>query len=95
MLNQEISMSKNGSQHPEVESLESLTRRELEVAVAISRGLTYAEIASQLSISYHTVNSHVKAILAKTGLTSSRRLAVVVSEAVRRGKITDSSDVTE
>lgn len=61
--------------------LSGLTRREREVAVRLASGLSYKEIATELSISAHTVNSHVKAILKKLGLSGSRRLAALLYQA--------------
>lgn len=58
--------------------LSGLTRREREVAIRLAAGLSYKEIASELAISAHTVNSHVKAILKKLGLSGSRRLAALL-----------------
>ncbi len=58
--------------------LDSLTRRETEVARLVATGLTNREIADKLSISSRTVDSHLDHILTKLGLTSRTKLAVVV-----------------
>ncbi len=58
----------------------TLTPREEEVAVLVSRGLTNRQIASELSISEHTVATHVAKILKKLGLTSRSRLSAWVAE---------------
>jgi DNA-binding NarL/FixJ family response regulator len=55
-----------------------LTRRELEVAVLIGRGLTNRAIASELVISQRTVHGHVERILAKLNLTSRVQVAAWV-----------------
>lgn len=44
---------------------EPLTEREIQVLVQLRRGLTSAEIGSVLSLSEHTIKSHLKAIFAK------------------------------
>lgn len=51
------------------------TGRELDVLRLMTKGLTDAEIADELSISYETVRSHVKNMTSKTGL-SRVRLAI-------------------
>lgn len=51
-----------------------LSKRESEVAALLCDGLTYEQVAMQLSISHHTVNGHVKSLLRKLNLTSIRRL---------------------
>ena len=58
-----------------------LTPREVEIAVLLTDGLSYREIAEQLNISFHTVNSHVNAIRSKTGLSSVRRLPALLRQA--------------
>lgn len=55
-----------------------LTEREWVVAQALADGLSYKEIAQRLNISFHTVASHVKAVLRKTGETTSRRVAAAI-----------------
>ena len=47
-----------------------LTAREVEVLRLIAQGLTDAQVADQLVISPHTVNSHLKAIYGKLGVSS-------------------------
>ena len=47
-----------------------LTRRELDVLRELSKGLTNAQIAEQLVISVITVNSYVRSIYSKLGVTS-------------------------
>lgn len=50
--------------------VDPLTRRELEVAALASRGLTAAEIGSQLHISERTVESHLANAYAKLAIHS-------------------------
>jgi len=49
---------------------DTLTRREEGVAALVARGLTNRRIATELSISEHTVANHVAKILRKLGLDS-------------------------
>ena len=58
----------------------ALTPREEEVAVLVSRGLTNRQIASELSISEHTVATHIAKILKRLGLSSRSRLSAWVAE---------------
>jgi serine/threonine-protein kinase PknK len=57
-----------------------LTRREEEVAILVSRGLTNRQIATELSISAHTVATHVGKTMRKLGLSSRSQLAAWVAE---------------
>jgi DNA-binding CsgD family transcriptional regulator len=59
-----------------------LTAREAEVLVALSEGLTNAQIARRLYLSSRTVDHHVSSILAKMGV-SSRAEAVEQAAALR------------
>lgn len=47
---------------------ETLTEREIEILIELTRGLSNKEIADTLSISIHTVISHRKNIIEKTGI---------------------------
>ncbi len=49
---------------------DGLTAREVEVLRLLAQGLTSAQIAEQLVISLLTVNSHVRSIYSKLGVTS-------------------------
>jgi DNA-binding CsgD family transcriptional regulator len=53
-----------------------LTNRETQVALAVLRHETNHEIAAALSISAWTVQDHLKAVFAKTGVHARRELAV-------------------
>jgi DNA-binding NarL/FixJ family response regulator len=43
-------------------------------------GLTYAQIADQLVLSFHTVHAHVRAIYSKLGVTSRSQAAHFATE---------------
>jgi DNA-binding CsgD family transcriptional regulator len=62
-------------QPPPDEPTERLTTREREVALLVGRGLTNRRIASELSISEHTVANHVRKILKKLGLRSRAQIS--------------------
>jgi DNA-binding NarL/FixJ family response regulator len=49
---------------------DGLTAREVEVLRLVAQGLTDPQVAQQLVISPHTVNSHLKAIYGKLGISS-------------------------
>ncbi len=55
--------------------LDQLTAREREVLRQIARGYTYKQVASRLSISVKTVETHVSAVLRKLQLSSRYELA--------------------
>ena len=62
-------------QHPPPdERTKSLTRREREVALFVARGNTNRRIASEFSISEHTVATHITKILKKMGLRSKAQI---------------------
>ena len=63
------------TEHNYAESHE-LSERERDVLVLVARGLTNKEIASELNISPHTVISHRKNIVHKTGIRSVAGLTV-------------------
>ncbi|MDX6425144.1 MAG: hypothetical protein QOD52_549 [Gaiellaceae bacterium] len=57
-----------------------LTERELEVANAIARGLSNAEIGAQLYLSAATVKTHVTRVLAKVGVRDRVQIVVAAYE---------------
>ncbi len=54
---------------------EALTERETSILEGLARGLSYAELASEKHLSYHTINTHIKTIYRKLAV-SSRNQAV-------------------
>nr|WP_274380458.1 response regulator transcription factor [Nocardioides cavernaquae] len=61
--------------------LSSLTEREHEVALAIGRGLSNAEIARELFLSVPTVKAHVGRLFDKLGTTNRVQIAICVHDA--------------
>ena len=61
--------------------LADLSPRELDVARAIGRGASNAEIASELHISLGTVKSHASQLLAKLEVDNRVQVALLVHEA--------------
>ena len=55
-----------------------LTKRERQVARRLVDGSSYSAIAMELGVSYHTVNTHVKAIYRKAAVESRARFAAMV-----------------
>ena len=64
----------------EREPLPELTRREQEVLNLIAEGKTTGEIANQLHISIHTVNSHRKNLVKKLKISSPLHLVAYAQE---------------
>jgi len=65
------------------ERLATLSDREHEVALAVGRGLTNAEIATELYMSVATVKAHVSRLLTKLGVDNRVQIALLVQEAQR------------
>jgi DNA-binding CsgD family transcriptional regulator len=63
---------------PTLDTIDSLTRRELQVATLASRGLTAGEIAGQLHISERTVESHLANAYAKLAIHSRAALRQLI-----------------
>jgi DNA-binding NarL/FixJ family response regulator len=58
-----------------------LTDREREVALAVGRGLSNAEIAAELYLSVPTVKAHVSRLFDKLGVTNRVQIAMCVHDA--------------
>ena len=61
--------------------LEALTDREHEVALAIGRGLSNAEIAAELHLSVPTVKAHVSRLFDKLQVTNRVQIAICTHDA--------------
>jgi DNA-binding NarL/FixJ family response regulator len=61
--------------------LSALTEREHEVALAVGRGLSNAEIAKELYLSVPTVKAHVGRLFDKLGTTNRVQIAICVHDA--------------
>jgi DNA-binding NarL/FixJ family response regulator len=70
------------SRSPEaVARLDGLTDRERDVALAVGRGLSNAEIAAELYLSLPTVKAHVSRLFDKLGVTNRVQIALCVHHA--------------
>jgi DNA-binding CsgD family transcriptional regulator len=63
---------------PHAEAVVSLTRREQEIASLAAGGLTSRAIATRLTLSVRTVDSHLARVFAKTGVHSREGLSAVL-----------------
>ncbi len=61
--------------------LDRLTERELEVATAVGRGLSNAEIAAELHLSVPTVKGHVSRLFEKLETTNRVQIALCIRDA--------------
>lgn len=75
---------KLAKQVPATVLLTPLSTREEEVLTYIAKGFNRVEIAQQLSVSVHTITTHVRSIYVKLNISSRAEAAV---EAIRRGLI--------
>ncbi len=60
---------------------ESLTAREREVAIAVGRGASNAEIAADLHMSVATVKAHISHIFTKLEVTNRVQVAICMHDA--------------
>ncbi|MFD9409834.1 response regulator [Streptomyces sp. NPDC059989] len=65
--------------------LERLAEREREVALAVGRGLSNAEIARELHLALPTVKTHVSRILTRLDLNNRVQIALLVHDASATG----------
>jgi DNA-binding CsgD family transcriptional regulator len=71
---------------PTPHGVESLTRRELEVAALAAQGYTAGEIGAALHISERTVETHLAHVYGKLGVTSKRSLVRMGGSLARRSR---------
>jgi LuxR family maltose regulon positive regulatory protein len=71
-----VNPSVSAVQKQQTALIETLGRREIEVLNLIAEGLSNKEIASQLNLSEHTVNSHIGNILKKLHLANRTQAAL-------------------
>ena len=62
--------------------LESLTASERTVSLLVAEGLTNGAVARRLYISPHTVNTHLRHVFAKLGVSNRVALAAVVHHSI-------------
>jgi DNA-binding NarL/FixJ family response regulator len=74
----------HGREVRRVAPVDPLTEREREVVALVARGLSNAEVATQLVISIRTVECHVANVLSKLGMSSR---AQVVAWAVKEERV--------
>lgn len=60
-----------------LQGLFGLTRAEVEICVHLTYGYSVSEIAELIHVSVHTVRSHVKHVLAKTGVSRQSELVAL------------------
>jgi DNA-binding CsgD family transcriptional regulator len=65
---------------PETNGWAALTTSELAVARLVAEGLTNREVAERLFVSPHTINSHLRHVFSKLGITSRVELARVARD---------------
>jgi DNA-binding CsgD family transcriptional regulator len=70
-----------GARHRPATGWESLTATERAVSVLVAEGLTNGAVARRLYISPHTVNTHLRHVFAKLGVSNRVALAGVVHRA--------------
>lgn len=81
-LIQQLTNSQSPSRSREARALlDRLTEREREVALAVGRGLTNAEIAAQLYLSVPTVKAHVGRLFGKLEVENRVQIALCVHDA--------------
>ena len=77
---------KKMQQRPELEKSQAsetlLTKREMQLLKLLARGYTYKEVADELSVSSHTVNSHIKNLYRKLSVKTKNE---AVFAATRQG----------
>lgn len=75
VINKMLNLQNNNDETPQNESVD-LSNREVDVLVCVAKGMTNKDISDMLNISVHTVITHRKNIVKKTGIKSVSGLTV-------------------
>ena len=73
---------RRGSRNRPASGWESLTATERAVSLLVAEGLTNGAVARQLYISPHTVNTHLRHVFAKLGVSNRVALAAEVNRSI-------------
>jgi DNA-binding NarL/FixJ family response regulator len=73
-------VGQDGPQEPLAAAVETLTQREREVLLAVARGGSNTDVATELCVGEATVKAHVHALLRKLGCTTRTQLVVAAYE---------------
>jgi DNA-binding NarL/FixJ family response regulator len=73
-------VGQDGPQEPLAAAVETLTQREREVLLAVARGGSNTDVATELVVGEATVKAHVHALLRKLGCTTRTQLVVAAYE---------------
>lgn len=63
-----------------VQMIEPLTQREMEVLTLLPKGLSYAQVAENLSVSENTVRTHIRGVYGKLGVNNRTQAISVARE---------------
>lgn len=77
-----VRLGTDGARQRPVSGWESLTPTERSVSILVAEGLTNAAVARRLYISPYTVNTHLRHIFAKLGVSNRVELATVTNHAI-------------
>jgi len=77
----ERAVSETGSAHRAREALAALSPRERDVALAVAKGQSNAEIAAGLSMTVATVKAHLSHIFVKLGVENRTQIALMAHDA--------------
>lgn len=83
-----------GGMSDQAKVIETLSKRELEVAAAYADGSSYKEIARDLGISPTTVRSHLRTVYGKLNVTSKIALAQMLADPGEFAPLKDESGLT-
>ena len=77
-----VRLGPRGPRHRPARGWESLTKTERAVSLLVAEGLTNGAVARRLYISPHTVNTHLRHVFAKLGVSNRVALAAEVHHSI-------------